>query len=61
MADHVEFYGKMYKSRFLLGTALYPSPALMKDLSSDQGLKSSQYLCAVKMHLVQMGRPFVKF
>ena len=30
MSDQVTFYGKSYKSRFMLGTALYPSPAIMK-------------------------------
>ena len=30
MTDNVCFYGKKYNSRFMLGTALYPSPSLMK-------------------------------
>ena len=29
MADHVTFYGKSFTSRMLLGTAQYPSPAIL--------------------------------
>jgi thiazole synthase len=31
MADMVTFYGKEFSSRLLIGTALYPSPAIMQD------------------------------
>jgi thiazole synthase len=31
MADQVSFYGKKFESRFLIGTALYPSPKVMLD------------------------------
>jgi thiazole synthase len=31
MADKVNFYGKEFSSRLLIGTALYPSPAIMQD------------------------------
>jgi thiazole synthase len=31
MADMVKFYGKEFASRLLIGTALYPSPAVMQD------------------------------
>ncbi|MCX7320771.1 MAG: thiazole synthase, partial [Hyphomicrobiales bacterium] len=27
----VNFYGKTFSSRLLIGTALYPSPAIMQD------------------------------
>jgi thiazole synthase len=30
-ADTVDFYGKRFASRLLVGTALYPSPAVMQD------------------------------
>lgn len=31
MTDTVSFYGKQFTSRMLVGTALYPSPAIMQD------------------------------
>lgn len=31
MTDHVTFYGKHFASRMLLGTAQYPSPAILAD------------------------------
>src|SRR6201991_5371338 len=31
MNDTVTFYGKEFSSRFLIGTALYPSPKIMQD------------------------------
>lgn len=31
MTDYVSFYGEQFSSRFLIGSSLYPSPALMVD------------------------------
>lgn len=36
-ADHWTLYGKTFASRFLIGTALYPSPQLMRDAIEASG------------------------
>ncbi|CAA0078260.1 Thiazole synthase [BD1-7 clade bacterium] len=37
MTDQVQFYGQSFDSRFLIGSALYPSPAVMADAVQASG------------------------
>ena len=41
----VNFYGKTFASRLLIGSALYPSPAIMQDAIRASGSTSSPCRC----------------
>ena len=37
MTDQLSLYGKAFNSRLLIGSALYPSPAIMRDAVQASG------------------------